>query len=170
MSADGPARVPQKTHDANDGRKIGLSNGCVMCASGSLSLIPLAQDCPTLSIPDAGRLAYGASKAASYRMADAGALPTLYTVGTRRLVPTAELRRMLGLDPISPPTAEPPARRTSKTQSASGARTGVQRQPGTRPRVRKLQRHTGDNGKAVQQREGASASSSTRQTTTRRPS
>jgi hypothetical protein len=69
-----------------------------MCASDSLSLIPLPQDCPTLSIPDAGRLAFRASKAASYRLAESGALPTIRTVGNRRVVPTAELRRMLGLD------------------------------------------------------------------------
>jgi hypothetical protein len=141
-----------------------------MCVFGSLSLIPLAQDCPTLSIPDAGRLAYGASKAASYRMADAGALPTLYTVGTRRLVPTAELRRMLGLDPETPPTTGQPKQRKSRTQSDPGAKKPTQRLPRTEPGARKVQRETGVKGTAVKQRSRTSATSSTRRTSTRRSS
>ena len=106
-----------------------------MTATNLLKRIPLPHVQPTLTIADAGRLAYGASKAASYRMADAGALPTIYTIGSRRLVPTAELRRMLGLDAGTPLATEPPKRRKSKARPAAAARKQTERLPRTKPRA-----------------------------------
>jgi hypothetical protein len=51
---------------------------------------------PTVSVPVAGSL-FGLGDDASYRAGQAGDLPTI-RVGGRVRVPTAALRRMLGLD------------------------------------------------------------------------
>jgi|SoiMethySBSTD1v2_1073268.scaffolds.fasta_scaffold2564404_1 excisionase family DNA binding protein len=53
-------------------------------------------DVPTMSVPQAGKL-LGLGRDASYRAAAANEIPTL-VFGRRRRVPTATLRRMLGLD------------------------------------------------------------------------
>lgn len=52
---------------------------------------------PTLPIPVAGSL-LGLGYAASYRAAAEGYIPTIQTSATRRVVPTAELLRMLRVD------------------------------------------------------------------------
>lgn len=51
---------------------------------------------PTISIPEAGAI-FGLSRAASYEAARRGEIPTI-PMGHRKLVPTAKLRAMLGLD------------------------------------------------------------------------
>jgi hypothetical protein len=51
---------------------------------------------PTMSIPDAGEI-LGLSRASAYQAARRGEIPTI-PIGRRRVVPTARLRRMLGLD------------------------------------------------------------------------
>jgi excisionase family DNA binding protein len=56
-------------------------------------------DVPTMSVPQAGKL-LGLGRDASYRAAAANEIPTL-VFGKRRRVPTATLRRMLGLDAAS---------------------------------------------------------------------
>lgn len=60
--------------------------------------IPNPEEVPTLPIPLAGRLAFDLGRAASYEAARRGVLPVI-KVGKRSVVPTAELRRLLGLDP-----------------------------------------------------------------------
>ena len=60
------------------------------------ALLPRPEDEPTMSIPEAGAI-FGLSRAASYQAARRGDIPTI-TMGHRKLVPTAKLRAMLGLD------------------------------------------------------------------------
>lgn len=60
--------------------------------------IPHPEDQPTLSIEEAGRLAYGMTRAQAYRAAKEGYLPTVKISERRYRVPTAALRRLLGLD------------------------------------------------------------------------
>jgi hypothetical protein len=69
-----------------------------MTRTDPLERIPSPEECPTIAIPDAGWLAFRLSKAASYRAADNGTLPTIAVGPNRRRVPTAALRQMLGLD------------------------------------------------------------------------
>jgi excisionase family DNA binding protein len=57
---------------------------------------PKVPDVPTISVPEAGKL-LGLGRDASYKAAAANEIPTLL-FGRRRRVPTAPLRRMLGLD------------------------------------------------------------------------
>lgn len=52
---------------------------------------------PLMTIEEAGRRAYGLGRAASYAAAGRGELPVI-PQGRRKLVPTAVLRRKLGLD------------------------------------------------------------------------
>jgi hypothetical protein len=52
---------------------------------------------PVMEIPDVGHLLYGYGRAASYKAAARGDFPVI-TSGRRKVVPTALLRRMLGLD------------------------------------------------------------------------
>lgn len=59
--------------------------------------LPDPQQQPLMRIPEAGRKAYGLSRTASYAAAARGELPTIQQ-GRRKLVPTAALRRKLGLD------------------------------------------------------------------------
>jgi len=63
--------------------------------------IPSPEEFPTLSVPDAGRMAFDLGRAASYEAAKRGELPTI-VIGRRVRVPTAQLRRRLGLD-VDPP-------------------------------------------------------------------
>lgn len=59
--------------------------------------LPDPEQQPTLRIPDAG--AYlGLGYVASYNAANRGFLPTIRLSEHRRVVPTAELRRILGID------------------------------------------------------------------------
>lgn len=59
--------------------------------------VPTVADSPTLDVPTAGAL-LGLGRASSYRAAKRGDIPTI-RFGSRVVVPTAALRRMLGLDP-----------------------------------------------------------------------
>ncbi len=59
--------------------------------------IPRAEDEPTMRIPRAGKAAYGLERSQAYEAAKRGDLPTIEING-RRVVPTALLRRQLGLD------------------------------------------------------------------------
>lgn len=62
-----------------------------------LAPLPRPEDRPTLDIPEAG--AYlGLNRPQSYRAAKAGLLPTVQVSERRWKVPTAALRKMLGLD------------------------------------------------------------------------
>ena len=59
--------------------------------------IPSAESQPFLTVPEAARC-LGVGRELGYQMAQTGELPTV-KVGTRQLrVPTAELRRIAGLD------------------------------------------------------------------------
>jgi hypothetical protein len=60
-------------------------------------MIPRAEEVPILDVPDAGRLAFGLGRAASYQAVHRGDLPSI-RCGRRIVVPTAALRRLLGLD------------------------------------------------------------------------
>lgn len=64
-----------------------------------MSAIPDPEVQPTLSVPEAGRLAFGLGYAASYEAAKRGDLPTI-RCGRRIYVPTAALRRMLELERV----------------------------------------------------------------------
>lgn len=60
---------------------------------------------PTLTIPEAGHIAYGIARGAAYAAAQRGDLPTV-RIGKRLLVPTAALYERLGLPlPGSVPAA-----------------------------------------------------------------
>lgn len=59
-----------------------------------------------LSIPDAGRAAYGLSRGESYAAARDGRLPTVEVSEHRSVVPTAELLRRLGV-PLPAGAPEP---------------------------------------------------------------
>jgi hypothetical protein len=61
-------------------------------------LLPDPVSQPTMSVPDAGRLAYGISRPAAYEAAKRGEIPTI-RIGRRLFVPTAKLLAMLGLGP-----------------------------------------------------------------------
>ncbi|WP_409188769.1 hypothetical protein [Bradyrhizobium sp. RDM4] len=52
---------------------------------------------PTASVPDVGRLCYDLSRNGSYAAAERGEIPTI-KVGRLLKVPTAALRRQLGLE------------------------------------------------------------------------
>lgn len=62
---------------------------------GDLTSISNPEDVPTLSVEEAGRF-LGLGRTGAYEAAKRGQIPTLQ-FGRRRRVPTAELRRMLGL-------------------------------------------------------------------------
>ena len=59
--------------------------------------LPDPEKQPLMTIEEAGRRAYGLARAASYAAASRGELPVIRQ-GRRKLVPTALLRRKLGLD------------------------------------------------------------------------
>jgi hypothetical protein len=52
---------------------------------------------PTADVPDVGRVCFGLSRNGSYEAARRGDFPTI-KVGRLTKVPTASLRRLLGLD------------------------------------------------------------------------
>ncbi len=58
--------------------------------------LPEPNERPTVSVPEAGEF-LGIGRATAYEAAKAGDLPTI-RLGKRLVVPTAALRRMLGLD------------------------------------------------------------------------
>jgi hypothetical protein len=58
--------------------------------------IPLPEDQPTMSVPAAGK-ALGLSRSSAYAAAQRGEIPTI-AIGSRFVVPTAALRRLVGLD------------------------------------------------------------------------
>jgi hypothetical protein len=55
---------------------------------------------PTASIPEVGRVCFGLARAASYTAAKKGDIPTI-RVGGSLFVPTAALRKLLGLEAIA---------------------------------------------------------------------
>lgn len=68
-----------------------------MSSTSQLPPIPHPDECPVLDIPQAG--AYlGLNRVTSYRAAKSGLLPTVQVSERRYKVPTAALRRMLGVD------------------------------------------------------------------------
>jgi hypothetical protein len=52
---------------------------------------------PTASVPDVGRVCFGLSRNGAYAVAKAGGIPTI-KVGGQYFVPTAALRKQLGLE------------------------------------------------------------------------
>jgi hypothetical protein len=85
--------------------------------------IPDANERPTVPLwPDAGQ-ALGVCRSTAYNSARAGDIPTI-KVGSRLLVPTAALRRMLQLDdPASiDATSEAPVALTARITTTAGAR------------------------------------------------
>lgn len=58
--------------------------------------IPTTDQQPTVTVEEAGRL-LGLSRGSAYEAAKRGDLPTI-RIGRRYLVPTAQLRKLLGLD------------------------------------------------------------------------
>ena len=60
--------------------------------------LPDPEEQPVMSIPEAGRRAFGLSRTASYKAAANGQLPTVPVGSRRKVVPTGLLRRMLGMD------------------------------------------------------------------------
>jgi hypothetical protein len=65
------------------------------------NLIPDPETVPTLPLwPDAGR-ALRLERTATYQAARRGDIPTI-RIGRKIVVPTAALRRMLGLDDVRP--------------------------------------------------------------------
>ncbi|PZS17235.1 MAG: hypothetical protein DLM54_10025 [Acidimicrobiales bacterium] len=61
-------------------------------------MIPNPTETPTLSVEQAGRL-LGLGRSAAYALATRGELPGLIHLGRRRVVATARLLAVLGLDP-----------------------------------------------------------------------
>ena len=59
--------------------------------------VPNAEETPTVTVPEGGRLLANLGRAASYAAAQRGDLPTI-RVGRRLVVPVARLRVLLGLD------------------------------------------------------------------------
>lgn len=59
--------------------------------------LPDPEDRPTITVAEAGAIAFNLGRAASYEAARRGDLPTI-RVGNRLWVPTALLRQKLGLD------------------------------------------------------------------------
>lgn len=60
--------------------------------------LPDPEDRPTISVAEAGAIAFNLGRAASYEAAKRGDLPTI-RVGNRLWVPVAQLRAQLGLPP-----------------------------------------------------------------------
>ena len=54
---------------------------------------------PTADVPDVGRICYGLSRNGSYAAARRGEIPTI-KIGSLLKVPTAALRRQLGLEVV----------------------------------------------------------------------
>ena len=65
-----------------------------------MAQLPTAEQQPTMTIwPETGK-ALGLSRSATYDAANRGEIPSI-RIGRRLLVPTAQLRSMLGLDPTN---------------------------------------------------------------------
>lgn len=60
--------------------------------------IPTAEERAWLPVAEAGKLAFGLGRSQSYAAAKAGVLPTIRLSPRRAVVPTAALRKLLGLD------------------------------------------------------------------------
>jgi excisionase family DNA binding protein len=61
-----------------------------------LAPLPNPAQCPTISVPTAGRY-LGLSVPSAYKAAKSGQIPTI-RIGGRLLVSTAQFRRLVGLD------------------------------------------------------------------------
>jgi hypothetical protein len=53
---------------------------------------------PTASIPEVGRICFGLSRNGSYKAAAEGSFPTIKVGKNKLRVPTANLRKLLGLE------------------------------------------------------------------------
>jgi len=53
---------------------------------------------PTASVPEVGRVCFNLARNAAYAAAKSGEIPSL-KIGGRIVVPTAPLRKMLGIEP-----------------------------------------------------------------------
>jgi hypothetical protein len=60
--------------------------------------IPNPEETPWVSVPEAGRMLCGLGRRASYEAARRGEIPTIRVGPRRMVVPTAQLRALLGLD------------------------------------------------------------------------
>lgn len=68
-----------------------------MAAVAARGTVPDPEVQPVMEIPEVGRLLFGLKPAASYKAAARGDFPVI-TSGRRKVVPTAKLRQMLGMD------------------------------------------------------------------------
>jgi hypothetical protein len=59
--------------------------------------MPDPENVPVMEIPEVGYLLFGFGPAASYKAAARGDFPVI-TSGRRKVVPTGQLRQMLGMD------------------------------------------------------------------------
>ncbi|MCC2280277.1 helix-turn-helix domain-containing protein [Streptomyces sp. ET3-23] len=86
----------------------------------SLSHLPNPHEVPTLLVPEAGRIAFGLGRTASYAAARRGEIPTI-RIGGKVLVPTTRLLEMLSGRPCdqAPPQVhaiEPSPRATNSNR------------------------------------------------------
>ena len=65
--------------------------------AGTRGVLPDPEEQPVMQIPDVGWLLFGLKPAASYKAAIRGDFPVIQS-GRRKVVPTAKLRQMLGMD------------------------------------------------------------------------
>lgn len=79
-----------------------LNLALLMLASGvtAAGRLPRSEDEPTVSVERAGAI-LGVSRASAYEAVKAGAIPHL-RIGRRIVVPTAALRRLLGVEESTP--------------------------------------------------------------------
>ena len=84
-------------------------------------VLPDPAEQPVMELwPEVGRDVLRLSRGLTYAAAAAGEIPTI-RVGRRHLVPTAALRRLLGVDPpLEQPVAEPHRITVVKRSRASG--------------------------------------------------
>lgn len=62
--------------------------------------LPRAEECPTVPLWPTAARAFNLGRSAAYNAAERGDIPTI-RIGRRLVVPTAALRRMLGLDEVA---------------------------------------------------------------------
>jgi excisionase family DNA binding protein len=68
----------------------------------------LTQECMTVTVEEAGRM-LGIGRGTAYQAAKSGEIPTI-RIGTRLLVPRAQINRMLGLENSESPAGQPDSR------------------------------------------------------------
>ena len=82
-----------------------VSHSRPMSTTDAHARLPRPEDQPTLGVEQTAQI-LGLSRAAAYNAVKAGQIPSI-TIGRRILVPTAALRRMLGLDATMEATGAP---------------------------------------------------------------